>query len=99
MLSVFKRKPKPEVDDEAIAEAALPVVDVAAGLVEPAEEPEPVRRIKQQNIKASEECCALFDALARAQGMTKADLFEDMVVERQETLLRQGVELEVSLVR
>ena len=95
MLSVFKRKPKPVDDDEAIAEAAVPVVDVAAERVEPAEEPEPVRRIKQQNIKASEECCALFDALARAQGMTKADLFEDMVVERQETLLRQGIQLEV----
>jgi hypothetical protein len=95
MLSVFKRKPKPVDDDEAIAEAAVPVVDVAAELVEPAEEPEPVRRVRQQNIKASEECCALFDALARAQGMTKADLFEDMVVERQETLLRQGIQLEV----
>ena len=70
-------------------------MDVAAECVEPAEEPEPVRRVRQQNIKASGECCALFDALARAQGMTKADLFEDMVVERQETLLRQGIQLEV----
>ena len=95
MLSLFKSKPKAEVDDEAIAEAALPVVDVAAERVEAAGQPEPVRRIKQQNIKASEECCTLFDALARAQGMTKADLFEDMVVERQETLLRQGIQVEV----
>jgi hypothetical protein len=28
--------------------------------------------------------------------MSKADLFQDMVVERYETLQRQGVEIEVS---
>ena len=97
MLSMFKRKPKPEIEieGEPIAEATASEEIIEADIVEPAEEPEPVRRIKQQNIKASEECCALFDALARAQGMTKADLFEDIVVERQETLLRQGIQLEV----
>ena len=94
MLSVFKRKPKPEVDDEAIAEAALPVVDVAAERVEPAEEPEPVRRVRQQNIKASEDCSMVFAAIAKALGMSKAELFEDLVAERFETLRRRGVKLE-----
>ena len=60
------------------------------------EELEPVRRMKQQNIKASEDCCALFHALAMAQGMTMAELFEDMVVERLEVLRRQGVSVELA---
>jgi hypothetical protein len=96
MLSMFKRKPKPVAEDVTIAEADAPTEIIEADFVEPVEEPEPVRRVKQQNIKASEECCALFDALARAQGMTKADLFEDMVVERSETLQRRGVKVETA---
>ena len=57
-------------------------------------EPEPVRRIKQQNIKASEDCCATFAAIAKAQGITRSELFEDMVAARLEELQRQGVRVE-----
>ncbi len=51
---------------------------------------EPVRRSRQQNIKVSEDCSAAFAALAKAQGMSKSALFEDMVAERLETARRQG---------
>ena len=91
MLSLLRRKPKAEV------EALAPVIDV-----EPVEEtvavieaePEPVRRWKQQNIKASEDCCATFAAIARAQSLTKSELFEDMVAARLEELQRHGVRVE-----
>jgi hypothetical protein len=55
--------------------------------------PEYARRDRQQNIKVSTDCSAAFAALAEAQGMTKAALFEDMVAERLEMLQRQGVKL------
>jgi hypothetical protein len=48
----------------------------------------PVRRNRQQNIKVSEDCAAAFAELAKAQGISKAALFEDMVAERLETLGR-----------
>ncbi len=54
---------------------------------------EPVRRTHQQNIKVSEDCSAAFAALAEAQGISKAALFEDMVAERLETAQRRGFEL------
>ena len=95
-MFLFKRKPKPAVEDETFPEAGEPAGEVAADIAEPAEEPEPVRRVKQQNIKVSEDCCAAFAAIAKALDMTKAELFEDMVAERFELLRRQGVELEVS---
>ena len=89
MLSLLRRKPKAEtpslvVDVEPIEERVA-VVEA---------EPEPVRRIKQQNIKASEDCCATFAAIAKAQGITKSELFEDMVAARLEELQRQGVRVE-----
>ncbi len=93
MLSLLKRKPKSEAPAPVIE--IEPVVEtVAVALAEA--EPEPVRRIKQQNIKASEDCCAAFAKIAKAQGMTKGELFEDLVAERYETLQQQGVELELS---
>ncbi len=58
--------------------------------------PERVRRNRQQNIKVSEDCSAAFAALAEAQGISKAALFEDMVAERLETLRRHGVQLGIS---
>jgi hypothetical protein len=94
MLSVFKRKTKSVVEDEAIVEAAAPAEAIEAEFIEPAEEPEPVRRDKQQNIKASEDCSLAFAAIAKALCMTKAELFEDMVVERLENLRRHGVNVE-----
>ena len=53
----------------------------------------PVKRNRQQNIKVSEDCSAAFAALAEAQGISKAALFEDMVAERLEMAERQGVRL------
>jgi len=87
MLSLFKSKPKAAVQTE-------PGADIEAVDSVDAEPVEPVRRMKQQNIKASEDCSMAFAAIAKALGMTKAELFEDMVVERLEALRRQGVKLE-----
>jgi hypothetical protein len=56
---------------------------------------EPVRRNRQQNIKVSEDCALAFAALAEAQGLSKAALFEDMVAERFEAAQRQGLSLRV----
>jgi hypothetical protein len=53
----------------------------------------PVRRNRQQNIKASEDCLAAFAALAEAHRLSKAALFEDMVAERLQTLDRRGIKL------
>jgi hypothetical protein len=53
-----------------------------------------VKRSRQQNIKASEDCVIAFAALAEAQGISKAALFEDLVAERLEVLKRQGVKIE-----
>jgi hypothetical protein len=50
-------------------------------------------RKKQQNIKVSEDCGIAFAALAEAQGLSKAALFEDMVAERLDRLERQGLKL------
>ncbi len=83
MLSLFRTKPK-------AVQQAEPVETIECRKAEPAE---PVRRAKQQNIKASEDCCETFAKIAKAQGMTKAELFEDMVAERLEVLQRRGAEL------
>jgi hypothetical protein len=91
MLSLFTRRPKVPVEAEPVA----PDHDIPGHDIE-AEGSEPVRRMKQQNIKASEDCCAAFAAIAEALGISKAALFEDMVAERLEALRRQGVELELA---
>ena len=83
MLSLFKRKPKVAVQ----AEPAKHTEPVECMEAKPAET---VRRMKQQNIKASEDCSMAFAAIAQAEGMTKAELFEDMVAERLDVLRRQG---------
>jgi hypothetical protein len=75
MLSLLKRKAKNEPQSDARA----------------IESREPTRRMRQQNIKASEDCCAAFAAIAEAQGISKAALFEDMVAERLEAMQRRGV--------
>ena len=89
MLSLFKRKRKVAVQDGPVeqVESVEPVEYLEA---EPAEA---MRRMKQQNIKASEDCCAIFAALAEAEDMSKAQLFEDMVAERYETLRRRGIDV------
>jgi len=54
---------------------------------------EPIRRTHQQNIKVSDDCSVAFAALAEAQGISKAALFEDMVAERLEAAERRGMKL------
>ena len=53
------------------------------------------KRDRQQNIKVSEDCSAAFAALAKAQGISKAALFEDMVAERLAMVERQGMKLRI----
>ena len=90
MLSLLKRKPKPSVEEEPVAlmecPAFAPELELSA---------EPVLRRKQQNIKVTDDVGVAFDAIARALGISKAALFEDMVAERLEALERQGVKVEV----
>ena len=89
MLSLFKSKPKAAVPAEPIAD-----IEAVDGVeVEPVE---PVRRLKQQNIKASEDCSLAFAAIAKTLCMTKAELFEDLVAERLESLRRQEVSVELA---
>jgi hypothetical protein len=78
MLSILKRKAKPVTMIEQGGGSALA---------------EPARRYRQQNIKVSEDCALAFAALAEAQGLSKAALFEDMVAERFEAARRQGIQL------
>jgi hypothetical protein len=79
VLSLLKRKSKPPVRIEHQAQ-------------KPQETP---RRKMQQNVKVTEDCSAAFAALAHAQGLSKAALFEDMVAERLEALQRQGIALRI----
>ena len=88
MLSLLKRMAKPPVEEEPLALIECPI---------PAPEPElpvePMRRMKQQNIKVTEDVGIAFDAIAKALRISKAALFEDMVAERLEALRLQGIEL------
>ncbi len=80
MLSILRRKPK------------LPVMIEQGGDLPSAE---PARRNRQQNVKVSEDCALAFAALAEAQGLSKAALFEDMVAERFEAAQRRVLSLRV----
>ncbi len=84
MLALFRTKPK----RGAVTERSLKAEPVERAECLDAEPAEPVRRVRQQNIKASEDCCEAFAKIAKAQGMSKAELFEDMVAERLEALRR-----------
>ena len=84
MLSFLKRRTEPET----------PVVPLPA-LPAPQEADADARRNRQQNIKVSDDCAAAFAALAKTEKISKAALFEDMVVERLEVLRRRGVKVEV----
>ncbi|MGB0085332.1 MAG: hypothetical protein WBP94_08185 [Rhodomicrobiaceae bacterium] len=57
---------------------------------------EPAKRNCQQNIKVSKDCATHFVALAKAQGMSRAELFEDMVAARLEELQRSGMKVEIT---
>ena len=91
MLSLLKRKPKPPVEEKTVVPIGCPIPALEPGLAA-----EPMRRWKQQNIKVTEDVGIAFDALAKALGISKAALFEDMVAERLEALQRQGVRIEAS---
>ena len=88
MLSLLKRKPKATVEEEPVALIECPIPAPEPGLAA-----EPMRRMKQQNIKVTEDVGVAFDAIARALRISKAALFEDMVAERLEALRLQGIEL------
>jgi hypothetical protein len=62
---------------------------------QPLEPQETPRRKKRQNIKVTEDTSIVFAAVAEAQRLSKAALFEDMVAERLEVLQRQGVKLRI----
>ena len=90
MLSLLKRKPTPSIAEEPAVRTEPAVLELEPALQEP------VRRMKQQNIKATDDVCLAFEAIAQALGMTKADLFEDMVAERYEALQSRGVKIEMA---
>jgi len=53
---------------------------------------EPVApRDKQKNLKASAQCLAAFGAIAKAEGLSEAALFEELVAERYDTLCARGI--------
>ncbi len=58
---------------------------------------ESIRRERQQNIKATEDVCLAFQAIAKVLGITKAALFEDMVAGKLEELEQQGVKVELAV--
>lgn len=82
MLTLWKRKPEPQI--EPVAQLPAPHGNDDA------------RRNRQQNIKVSDDCAAAFTAMAGALGLSKAALFEDLVAERLERLRQQGVQVEIS---
>ena len=92
MLSLLKRKPKPPVEEETVAliECPIPALEHEGSA-------EPARRMKQQNIKVTEDVGVVFDAIAKALGVSKAALFEDMVAERLESLRHHGVQIELGV--
>ena len=49
------------------------------------------KRDRQKNVKASAKCLAIFAECAKAQGISEAALFEDMVAERRDVLQKSGV--------
>ena len=93
MLSLLKRKPQSPVEEK-------PVLLIERPAFAPESEPpaEPVRRMKQQNIKVTDDVGIAFDAIAKALGISKAALFEDMVAERLEALQRRGIRIETSII-
>jgi hypothetical protein len=61
-----------------------------APAVEPAAEPV-APRDRQKNLKASAQCLAAFGAIAKAEGLSEAALFEELVAERYDALCTRGI--------
>ncbi|MEJ2228565.1 MAG: ribbon-helix-helix protein, CopG family [Alphaproteobacteria bacterium] len=105
MLSFLKRKPELSMPVEAapvLAGCDQPASQPVRGacLAAPNKQPQPApqpaaKRNRQQNIKVSDDCAAAFAAMAKALGLSKAALFEDLVAERLDELQRRGVRIEV----
>jgi hypothetical protein len=88
-----RRKEAPVVEDVAppLALAPAPVLSARPHESAPvALEAPPARRDRQKNIKATAACLAVFEALMKAQELGAADLFEDLVAERQAKLMEEG---------
>lgn len=62
----------------------------AATALPPPAAPRAVRD-RQVNVKATADCLKVFDALAGASRMTKAELFEDMIAARLAELQARGL--------
>lgn len=54
------------------------------------------KRDRQKNVKATQMCLDIFSQCAKAQGVSEAALFEDLVAERQEALRKAGVRFKVA---
>jgi hypothetical protein len=92
MFSLLRsRLQLPALIEPARAEA----VETQFPIMNEATAEEPGKRDRQQNIKVSEDCSAAFAALAKAQGISKAALFEDMVAERLAVAKQQGMKLRI----
>jgi hypothetical protein len=61
------------------ARAPVPAVEPAAP------------RDRQKNLKASAQCLAAFGAIAKAEGLSEAALFEELVAERYDALCARGI--------
>lgn len=93
MLSLLKRKPQPPLEEKPVDLIERPTFGPPSEL--PAE---PALRRKQQNIKVTDDVGIAFDAIAKALGISKAALFEDMVAERLEALQCRGIRIETSII-
>ena len=52
------------------------------------------KRDRQLNLKVSEDCKVIFEAIVKTLDTSNAALFEDLVAARLEELERQGVKVE-----
>jgi hypothetical protein len=108
MLSFLKRRMEPETSVDTLPlpvgcdqQASQPAGGACLALQDEQVSPAPLeadadaRRNRQQNIKVSDDCAAAFAAMAKALGLSKAALFEDLVAERLDELQRRGVRIEV----
>jgi hypothetical protein len=96
LRSFWRRKDAPvvkhvDVEDVTQRQTLVSVPVPAARPPEPTtSEAMPVRRDRQKNIKLTSDCLAVFEALMKEQAMSAADLFEDLVAERQAKLIEEG---------
>ena len=79
VVSLWRRNGR-EKAPEPVAVLAAPVAEGSGQ-----------KRDQQINIKVSEDCKRVFAAIAKAQGLSAAAAFEDMVAERAEKLARAGL--------